>query len=572
MEARPATALSALERERFEFGDGVAKRKLALLRVLARKSLARSADVARLHEALCFLRAYPDDAAVLVQVEAMLERFEQRADLRRHRAGLAGSGIAGTATPYRFYAQTASWLARSHGHALTIDWDELGDGAALEPWLSLLALYAETPGLDGLPFGVRDWIERMKGPRESDAEFLIRRFDALQMDPSARETLFDSIDVPFVLGPDPATPSRTRAKLATSRIAFRSEPLRRDRPVLSDEIAQPPRALRIAMPSEGREIVDLARGMMVTLNRDLDVFSYASVKDVRIAECESGLAFAFLGFDPERRLLLETLYGYLILQNGVPLGYGTVASLFESSEIAFNVSETFRGAEAAHVLGRLLACARALFGSETFYLDPYQIGDDNEEAVATGAWWFYQKLGFRARDRSVLRRMDAELAKLQRSVRHRSTPATLRALATAGVFLHTRSARTDVLGSLPLERVGLRVTEFLAERFGAQRERATVACVEEAARLTGASPTVGRTEGERLAFARWAPLVCILPGLRGWSASDRCALADVIAAKGGRRESDFVARFDAHAPLRASIVALASDALRKSRPSAPSSR
>ena len=39
--------------------------------------------------------------------------------------------------------------------------------------------------------------------------------------------------------------------------------------------------------------------------------------------------------------------------------------------------------------------------------------------------------------------------------------------------------------------------------------------------------------------------------------ADERALVDVIRAKGGRRESDFVARFDAHPRLGAAIAALA---------------
>ena len=42
-------------------------------------------------------------------------------------------------------------------------------------------------------------------------------------------------------------------------------------------------------------------------------------------------------------------------------------------------------------------------GSDSFTIYPYQLGDDNDEALQSGAWWFYQKLGFRAKDRGVLR-------------------------------------------------------------------------------------------------------------------------------------------------------------------------
>jgi hypothetical protein len=42
--------------------------------------------------------AYPDDARVLAQTERMLGNFHRRADLRRHRAALVDTGIAGTTT------------------------------------------------------------------------------------------------------------------------------------------------------------------------------------------------------------------------------------------------------------------------------------------------------------------------------------------------------------------------------------------------------------------------------------------------------------------------------------------
>ena len=106
-----AAALRALEGARDDYGAGAGERKLALLAVLARAPLRTAGEVRRLHEALCFLRAYPDDARVLAAVERMLARFDRRADLRAHRGTLAHSGIAGTTTWYPFFWPTARWLA-----------------------------------------------------------------------------------------------------------------------------------------------------------------------------------------------------------------------------------------------------------------------------------------------------------------------------------------------------------------------------------------------------------------------------------------------------------------------------
>ncbi len=86
-----STSLAALERCRLECGAAAADTKLALLKQLARTRLDSANSVLRLHEVLCFMRAYPD-AVVLAQTQAMLAGFATRADLRAHRAKLADSG------------------------------------------------------------------------------------------------------------------------------------------------------------------------------------------------------------------------------------------------------------------------------------------------------------------------------------------------------------------------------------------------------------------------------------------------------------------------------------------------
>ena len=556
MSDRGASRLKEMEQCRASFG-GMAPRKLAILKDLETISLRRSREVFRLHEVLCFLRAYPDDASVLSQVERMIEGFDSRSDLRRHRDALADTGIAGTATHDRFFAPVALWVARRWPDRLTVDWKEIEDLRKLEPFLSLFALHAETPGLDEVPLSSREWLSRMKGPRETDAVFLLRRLAALPCDSFMRETIIDVLDISMVLSPGPGTPSRTRAVFRPERIHFQTRPLPHARPALLAEIARGPRSVRYATPRESGKLIELARGMMVTLHRDLDVFSYASEEDVRLADCGNSLVFAFIGFVPERRLMLETLYGYLLLKNGVPLGYGTVASLFGSSEIAYNVAETFRGGEAAFVFARLLACVKSFFGSDTFSLDRYQLGEGNDEALRSGAWWFYQKLGFRALDASVRRLMREERRRMKKDPRHRSSIATLKKLSAASVFFRLGRPRQDVLGALAPGNVGLRMIRYLAERFGSDRERAARVCSREAALLLGVRSLGSFSRGERLAWKRWSPLVVVLPRIERWSARDCRALVDVIRAKGGRRESEFLRRFDAHRRLRRALADVA---------------
>ena len=75
--------LERLESLRETFGAPAAREKLELLAELEHKSLGRAADVERLHEALCFSRAWPDNPKLLTTVNRMLKNFSARADLRR---------------------------------------------------------------------------------------------------------------------------------------------------------------------------------------------------------------------------------------------------------------------------------------------------------------------------------------------------------------------------------------------------------------------------------------------------------------------------------------------------------
>jgi hypothetical protein len=556
---RPMTrTLSRLEALQAQFGPGLADAKLELLARLGRARLGSAASLARLHESLCFLRAYPDDARVLECVEGLLERFDARADLRRHAAQLEGSGIAGTAITYPFFTEMARWLAARWPEALSVAWDEFESQERLEGFLQELLLFGESPGLDEWTFPMRQWCARLKRPDESDAAFLVRRFAALPVGATLSEWLYQEMGLTLTLAPGPNTPSRTRARAAGLPVVLQDRPLDRARPDLARDVLRAPLSVRAVSRREGAALIDLAREAMVTRSRDLDVFSYGDPDDVRLVDCGRGLCFAVIGAQPQRRLMLEAVYGFLTLKNGVPIGYVLNSALYGSAEIAYNVFETFRGGEAAWVYGRVLATVRHLFGVDSFTVYPYQLGGDgNEEGLASGAWWFYQKLGFRARDAGVLRTMERELARLRKRPTARTSIATLRRLAEHNVYWHLGRAREDVIGVLPLSKVGLALSDALARRFGSDREGAQRQSEREAAHLVGLGSTRGWTRGERLAWSRWAPLIPILPGLSRWTPAQRRALGEVVRAKGSRRESDFVRRFDAHRRLRRALIELA---------------
>jgi hypothetical protein len=565
--ARARAALAELERLRFEFGAEPAREKLRLLALLEQAHFREARSVQRLHEAALVLLAYPDTSAVAARAQRLLAGFDRRADLRRWRGELADSGIAGTAIRYPFFAPTAQRLVQRFGSRLRVRWEALGDPARLEGRLALLASYSESPGLDEGDMPLRKWVARLKGPDESEAEFLVKRLARLGSDDWARDTLYEELGLELELPWAHDTPSRTREPLAVASPHFRTRPLERGRPDIRAAVRAKPRSIRACPLPEAERYVELAQNAMITRQRDLDAFMHADPRDVRRIDCGDGLEFIAFGVKPERRLMLEAVYAFLTLHNGVPMGYVLTSALFGSSEIAYNVFDTFRGGEAGAVYGRVLTMTHALFGSHNFTVYPYQLGGDgNKEGLESGAWWFYQKLGFRPRDEGALALMESELERMRRDPRHRSSIATLRQLAKHNVYWHTRGPRAAVIGAFPLEQIGLAVTDMLAFRFGADRERGIEVCAREAASICGSVDWRRWGAEERLWWRRWSPLVCVLPGVRAWSSAQRRALVECVRAKAGQRESDFVLRLDRHAPLCAALRRLARDGWRPLEP------
>lgn len=558
MPTSASAALATLQELKYDFSPSAATRKVELFDDLATRRMASGDSVLALHEAACFARAFPENRAVLDAAERLALAFGDRDDVARFRTALTDTGIAGTTLHFRFYWLTAIWLHRNGwSNQLTIDWDEFESHENLSELWHLLLPFSETLAFDNCGLETKDWIDRLKANFETDAEFVIRRFEALDVPIQLREKLYEDLDIPMTLAPGPTTPARGRERCPGQPIVFRDDPPPAGRPDLPRAIAETTIAVRNVAPREGRKLIDLANSCMVPRHRDLLIFLYADPKDVRMIDCGDGLQFACYGAVPERRMMLESVYGFLTLMNGVPIGYVLCSALFESSEIAYNVFETFRGRGAAHIYAKVLAMVRRLFGANSFAVDPYQLGHENEEGQRSGAFWFYYKLGFRPHDPGVRRLVREELARMKRNPRHRTPPARLNELAAAYMFLQLDGERDDVIGSIDLGNIGLRISQYLGARFGAEREQGLDLCEDEAAKILGIRSLRHFSRGERLCWRRWSPLVLILPGIRRWTDLQKRELARVIRAKGGPAESRFVELSNSHARLRTALCELA---------------
>jgi len=435
--------LSDLEAAKRGFGTAEHARLPRLLETLGRRRFRTAEEIIGLHEALLFFRAYPSRAAVVRLADDLLASIPDRVDrLRRAGADLTPleepevSGIAGTGFSAIFTYDMTRWLAQHHPRQVEIDWDGYED-ELLGPLLRRLHPFYGEDALVEANIPHLDWLRAAKRGRGSDLRWLISKVEGLPISPEDRAELWAGAKLPirWDLGNSPT--SRTHLRLPGNRKIFYHPKalIRRSDVSLDAELSAPALPLERLSRADGEKILDLARETSAMRYRELHGFTYGDADHVFYTDFGRGLEVFVWGVPPNHRLPLRAYHCGIFFKNGVPMGYVEVLTLFEHMEVGFNLYYTFREGETAWLYARLLRLFRQMLNVTCFAVDPYQIGHHNEEAIESGAFWFYRKLGFRPADPVVAKLLASEEAKLKADPAHRTPARTLERLAD-GWMIH----------------------------------------------------------------------------------------------------------------------------------------
>src|SRR2546428_10667155 len=250
----------------------------------------------RLHETLCFLQAYPDDAQILVLVDGALETFPARVERlgRRAQRRLHDSGVANTTLDYPFAFPMARWLARHFPRETEIAWAGFADEDRLDETLSLLATTAEGDAFSEGGMGWRQWLRVAKGERRlTDLQLLLELVERRGLPEETRDWLFESLALPILWRPRGAGGSRTLARIPPDRTFFHEEGLERGVADLVVALQQPLRLTRASRPL-AETMIGTAPAAMATRQRELHAFSYPNADDALVGDPRRGLRLVFL--------------------------------------------------------------------------------------------------------------------------------------------------------------------------------------------------------------------------------------------------------------------------------------
>jgi len=557
-ELTPASLVEALAAAASRYTPEDRRRKHTLLADLEGVAVRHAGTLLRLHETLCFLQAYPDDAKVLELVDRALETFGARVERlgTAARRRLHDSGVTHTTLDYPFGFALARWLAARFPRETEVAWDAFTDADRLDETLSLLATTAEGDAFSEGGMGWRRWIHVAKGGRRiSNLQLLLEVFERARLPEDTRDWLFESVSLPILWRPRGGG-SRTLARISSDRTFFHEEGLERSTVDVVGALRRPLPMTRAPRPL-AETMIDAARAAMATRQRELHAFSYPNAADVLVGDAGRGLRLVFIGIQPDFRLPLEGYYGFLALKNGVPVSYGGGWELFGTLDFAVNIFHSFRQGESAYLATQLLRAYRWIFRMRTIVIDRYQLGHESTEALRSGSFYFYHRLGFRSRDPDVVRTLGQERAKIAADSAYRSPIPTLKRLAAAEVFLTLPGGDRAPERRLRATDVSALVAQYVAREFGGDRARAARAATERVARALGASRRGTWPSAERRAFERMSLVAALIPKLEAWSSADRRALLASMRAKGSGSEMDYARRLDGHQKLRRALEDLA---------------
>jgi hypothetical protein len=597
--------LNLLEAAKGHFGPGAVASLEELLAQVAQKKFGDPAALIRFHEALLFFRAFPPGPSLIAKLEKLLQTFHERVDhIRRLGVDMSAfddfdtSGIAGTVMQDALSFDAVRWLARRIPRQIEIAWDDYLDDSQNERalasrWPRLMPLLAEDSDVEAnIPW--TRWLDSARG-RERPLEWLLRRFEQLpaaadaagSSDPGSEKTapekkfardeqdrargaLYDSLRLPVRWRLENLRLSRTRNWQGPRAFFYHREPLIiRSQVSLAHELSQPaPRPAKLSS-ADGEAVMNFVREVMAVRYRELYGTTLGDPGSVVRVSLGRGVVIHLWNLPPARRLPLRAYVAGFTLKNGVPINYIEAIGLCEWIEVGFNTFYTYRHGETAWIYAQTLRSLCAFTGARCISVYPYQIGQNNDEAIDSGAFWFYRKLGFRSGRADLEQLARREEQKIAADPVHRTSPRILRRLAEAHVFydldrydldqpdLGQHDRESGPWDTFSTRNLALRVNLRMAREFAGDSARIREASVVEVSRVLGVNLSRWN-RAERRSFENWSLVLALIPDLRRWSPQEKHDATQIIRAQAAPSEMRYLRLTQRHARLRAELLRLGS--------------
>ncbi|HPI53141.1 MAG TPA: hypothetical protein PLU10_00545 [Chitinophagaceae bacterium] len=446
----------------FQFDEQVTPQKLQVLMNLSSLSWKTSAEIISYQEILLFMLSHPDDRRILNACRNEIKRITT-ACKTKNSADDNDSGLPYTNLQTRFSPDLMAWLATQTDCRLDVDSFE-EEGTSLNEILRLTLPAVErdetTAGLDNSSL-----LDALSMKPSQQVAFLLDQFQQFDTHPLTKDFLWESMKGFFTIRSLKPSFSRLENRIAVPAIYFHTSLLKRfDAEAL----------LQMPLPSPVRlddnmmaQVCRVIRYSLALTLRETDPSTFMEPSSLRLYHLERGISVALYGMKANRQLSLQSYIGYTLFKNGYPLAYGGSWIFGQRANFGLNIFEAFRGGESGYVMCQLLRTYIHAFQLTHVEVEPYQYGLDNPDGIASGAFWFYYKYGFRPVDEHLNTLATKEFRKIQSQAGYRSSEKTLLRFTESNIELHR-----DTTSTPPFDQVVGKISRLIRTSFKGQRQLA----------------------------------------------------------------------------------------------------
>lgn len=519
----------------FQFDQSFEKEKTQLINELVTFNSFKQQSFQQLHHVLMAMMAYPSNKTLLDTVTSAMQKLllqiEQNITLQNK---LIGTGILNTAIECNFSYAKIIYVTQKFPNQISIH----SASSNLETQKSILKLLLPSVEYSKIFAGEKDLKHRIAqfhySNTQTDLEWLIQLIQQSDLDAKTQAILYNQLGIFIQWKVSESQSSVSFLRGATLPIYYHTKPLEK-KITLQDIIKQKlPAPVKLSDKDKAR-IIDAAKMTLFYLYRETEPFTNANKDDITLFQLDKGISIALFGSINEKRYSLESYIGYLVFKNNIPASYGGGWIFGERSQFGINILESFRGGESGLIICELLRVYHQYFGATRFVVKPYQFGLHNPEAIKTGAFWFYYKLGFRPENEELRKIAFEEEQQKLRNPNYKSAIATLKKYTKSNLALTLTETSYPNYDS---EVLSQKITTHINENFNGDRQKALSICYKQLKDSIGIDKT---WKAEDIEYAKQlAILFHIKPNNKAWLQKNKKNIQLLIQLKSAKTELPWI--------------------------------
>ncbi len=468
--------LTKLKSLLFQFDPTHDEEKEHLLKELISYNSFKHRTFKQFHQLLIELMAYPSNKTLLDLTNAIMSKLlmqlEKNTSLQQK---LIGTGLLNTSIECNFSYEKVKYIISKFPHQVSIH----SASSSIETQIAILKLLLPSVEYSIIHEGEIDLKNRISKFNPSkiitDLEWIFQTLQQSDLNVKTQAVIYNQLGIFIQWKVSNQDSSVSFLRGPSLPIYYHAKPL--EKKIDLQEIINQKLSIPVKLTDKDKEnIIDASKITLFNLYRETEPFTNSNKDDITLFHLDKGISIALFGSKVEKRYSLESYIGYLVFKNNIPASYGGGWIFGERSQFGINILEAFRGGESGLIICGLLRVYHQQFGVTRFVVKPYQFGLNNTEALKTGAFWFYYKLGFRPENNSLKKLALQEEKEKQLNPGYKSDISTLKKYTKSNLALTLSETSYPNYDS---EILSKRITTYINTTFDGDREKALTHCFNQ---------------------------------------------------------------------------------------------